>query len=154
MRYGLDEVFAPEQEIDFGKTYTGAGGQPVKWKTMKTPENGYFSLWDKVTPYEFVVTYTVSWIYSPADKEVVLMEGSDDGIKVFLNDEPVFRFLDVRIAAPDQDTIPLNLKKGWNKLMLKVENNFGGYAFFARIVDRERNLVFKSGIGSDSPNGR
>ncbi|MFP3860344.1 MAG: hypothetical protein ACLFUW_05940, partial [Bacteroidales bacterium] len=73
-------------------------------------------------------------------QELPLMFGSDDGAKVFLNDEEIYRFLDVRIAAPDQDTIPLELSKGWNKLLIKAENNFGGYAFYARIIDRNKNL--------------
>ncbi len=140
LRYGLDTVYPPEEEIDFNKTYTGAEGQSVKWRQIKTPKNGYFRLWDKVKPYEFVVTYAQTYIYSPEKQTVPLFIGSDDGIKVFLNDEELFRFLAVRISAPDQDEIALKLNKGWNSLLLKIENNFGGYAFFARILDINNNL--------------
>ena len=142
LRYGLDTPFPPEREISPDKSYTGAGGMTVQWKKYSTPEDGYFSLWDKVVPYEFVVCYAATSIFSPTDQTVVFYLGSDDGSKVFLNGKEIFRFLDVRIAEPDQDKIILDLKKGWNNLLLKIENNFGGYAFYARIIDKNQNLIF------------
>ena len=60
---------------------------------------------------------------------------------MFLNDKELYRFLDVRISAPDQDKVILPLKKGWNKLLLKLENNFGGYGFYARILDNDETLI-------------
>lgn len=142
LRYGLDTLYPPEQEINLTKTYLGADSQRVKWKKYKTPERGYFTLWDKCKPYEFVVCYALTYVYSAQEQSVPLLIGSDDGSKVFLNDQELYRFLDVRIAAPDQDKVELNLKKGWNKLLLKIENNFGGYAFFARILDTNNNLRY------------
>jgi hypothetical protein len=142
LRYGLDTVYPPEEEINLTKEYIGADSQRVKWEKYKTPERGYFKLWDKCKPYEFVVCYALTYVYSPEEQSVPLLIGSDDGSKVFLNDEELYRFLDVRIAAPDQDNVKLNLKKGWNKLLLKIENNFGGYAFFARILDANSNLRY------------
>ena len=47
----------------------------------------------------------------------------------------------MRIAAPDQDQLMLELRRGWNQLLIKAENNFGGYAFYARVVDINKNLV-------------
>lgn len=146
LRYGLDTPYSPETEIDLSETHSGVDGQPIHWQKIRTPEGGYVSLWDKVEPYEFVVCYAVSYIYSDTEQEVPLLIGSDDGSKVFLNKEEKYRFLDVRIAAPDQDTVPLNLRKGWNELLLKIENNFGGYAFYARVIDRKKDLRFSADI--------
>jgi hypothetical protein len=139
-RLGLDMVYPPEKEIDLNKSYLGADSQQVKWQLYKTPETGRFQLWDKVNPYELVVVYALTYVYSPADQILPLLLGSDDGVKVFLNDETIHRKLLVRISEPDQDIIPLKLTKGWNKLLIKIENNFGGYAFFARIKDLENSL--------------
>jgi len=142
LRYGLDKVYPPEEKVDLKAVYKGIDDKPVKWKKVKTPANGYISLWDKFDPYEFVVCYAVSYIHSDRDTTVPLLLGSDDGAKVFLNGNELYRFLDVRIAAPDQDTIPLALKKGWNELLVKVENNFGGYAFYTRVIDRDGLLSY------------
>ncbi|MBD3225179.1 MAG: DUF2961 domain-containing protein, partial [Caldithrix sp.] len=141
LRYGLDTVYPPQKEDKQNAVYEGVDGQEVSWQTIDTPENGYVSLWDKVDPYEFVISYAQTYIYSPEEQTVPLFIGSDDGSKVFLNGQELYRFLDVRIAAPDQDRVELPLKKGWNRLLLKLENNFGGYAFYARLIDRNENLT-------------
>ncbi|HEX2982160.1 MAG TPA: glycoside hydrolase family 172 protein [Ignavibacteriales bacterium] len=139
-RYGIDNIFPPEKEIDFTRTYEGANGQTAKWDSIKTPKSGYVSLTKYFDPYELIISYAFTYIYSPEEQTVPLFISSDDGSKVFLNDKELYRFLDVRIAAPDNDKIDLHLKKGWNKLLLKIENNLGGYGFYARIVDIKDNL--------------
>jgi len=143
VRLGLDSVYAPEKEIILDKTYIGVDEQEIGWEKIDGRDGGYgMGLWRMYDPYEFVVCYALTYIYSPEDQEVPFMFSSDDGSKVFLNDEQLYRFLEVRVASPDDEEIPLQLRKGWNKLLLKVENNFGGYAFYARVIDRNKNLVF------------
>lgn len=143
LRFGLDSIYPPEKEIDLAATYKGSDGQEVSWKRISGEKGGYgMNLWEHFKPYEFIVVYALTYVYSPEDQTVPMLIGSDDGAKVFLNDEQLYRFLEVRIAAPDQDTIDLPLKKGWNKLMVKAENNFGGFAFYARIIDRNDNLKY------------
>ena len=70
------------------------------------------------------------------------MIGSDDGAKVFFNNKEVYRYLGVRVAEPDQAIIPVHLRIGWNKLLLKIENNLGGYAFYGRILDPGNTLYY------------
>ncbi len=142
LRYGIDSVYPPERQVNLQAEYNGINGQTIHWTRYKTPENGYFSLWDKVNPYEFVISYAFTLVYSPMDQTVPFFIGSDDGSKVFLNGKEYYRFLDIRVAAPDQDIIQLPLKKGWNELLLKLENNFGGYAFYARIRDKNGSLKY------------
>jgi hypothetical protein len=140
-RLGLDSVYPPEEVVDLNAMYTGMKSKNIKWQYVKTPENGYINLTDKILPYEFAVCYAVTYIYSEMNKTVTLFIGSDDGAKVFLNNKQLYRYLGVRIAEPDQAEIKLNLKPGWNKLMLKIENNLGGYAFYARISRRDTTLI-------------
>jgi hypothetical protein len=140
-RLGLDMVFPPENEFNPTKTYQGVNNQVVGWTLDKTPASGRMDLY-KYNPFELVIVYAVTFIYSPADQTLPLLLGSDDGVKVLLNDKEIHRVLVIRVAEPDQDRVPVNLKKGWNKLMLKIENNFGGYNFYARVLDRKKSLVF------------
>ena len=141
-RPGLDFAYPPEKEIDINKTYSGVNQQLLKWQRYSEGKTGYeMKLRQLIEPDEFVITYALTYVYSPADQPATLLFGSDDAAKVFLNDQEVYRFFDLfRIAAPDQDKINLRLKKGWNKLLLKVENNFGGYAFYARIVGVKQEI--------------
>jgi hypothetical protein len=140
-RLGLDSVYPPEEVIDLNTMYTGLKSKNIKWQYIRTPENGYINLTDKILPYEFAVCYAVTYIYSAANKTVTLYIGSDDGAKVFLNNKQLYRYLGIRIAEPDQAEIALNLKTGWNKLLIKIENNLGGYAFYARISERDSTLI-------------
>jgi hypothetical protein len=113
----------------------------VKWQLVKTPKSGRVDLYS-FDPYELVVVYALAYVYSPKDQTLPLLLGSDDGVKVFLNGKEIHRVLMIRIAEPDQDRVPLALEKGWNTLLLKIENNFGGYNFYARILDLEDSLKF------------
>ena len=144
LRFGLDSIFAPEKVTDLRASCTGTDGKVLRWKEFDTPPGGYFSLWDKIDPYEFAVTYALVYVYSPVEQVVPFLFGSDDGIKVFLNHSELFRYLGVRIASADQDEIGLPLKQGWNELLLKIENNFGGYAFYARIIDQLGTIKYGS----------
>jgi hypothetical protein len=138
-RLGLDTPYPPEKEIDLGKRYKGVNDKEIGWTLDKTPESGRMDLY-KYEPYEHVVVYALTYIYSPEDKTVPLLLGSDDGIKVVLNDKEVHRVLTVRLCEPDKDRVQLNLKEGWNKLLLKIENNLGGYSFYARLLDLDKSL--------------
>lgn len=140
LRLGLDSVYIPEKVADTMQEYEGAGGQPIRWRYVQTPENGYLSLRDYVLPNELVVTYALTWVWSDSERPMILLVGTDDGGKVFFNDRMVYRYLGVRVAEPDQAIIPVRMQKGWNKLMIKVENNLGGYAFYARFVDPDNTL--------------
>ena len=85
LRFGLDSIYPPEKEIDFSTSYTGAEGQQVSWQNVSGEKGGYgMSLWNYFKPYEFIVIYAVTYVYSPEEQTVPLMIGSDDGSKVFL----------------------------------------------------------------------
>jgi DUF1680 family protein len=56
--------------------------------------------------------------------------GSNDGIQVWFNGERVLARDIGRKAAPDQDVINLNFKKGVNKLLVKINNRAAGHAFY------------------------
>lgn len=144
LRLGLDSIYPPEEVVDLDGTCFGLTGEPLHWRFIQTPDNGYVTLTDKIKPGELVVCYSVTYIYSPREIIVPFYFGSDDGIKVFLNNKLIHRYLGIRVAEPDQSMIYLRIKKGWNKLLLKIENNFGGYGFYARILDRDHLLTISA----------
>ena len=140
-RLGLDSVYTPETVADTGMEYSGVGGKPIRWKYVRTNPYGYMPLRDHLYPNEQVVTYAMTWVWSETERNILLMVGTDDGGKVFFNDKLVYRYLGLRVAIPDQVSIPVHVMKGWNKLLMKVENNLGGYGFYARFIDPDNTLV-------------
>ena len=88
-----------------------------------------------MSPATYTVAYAYANVTAPEDREVKLCVGSDDGIQVWLNgtkvlDENVFRG-----AAPDQNSVPVRLRKGENRLMVKVDTDIGGWGFYLRFLD-------------------
>jgi hypothetical protein len=127
--------------MDLTKSYAGVEQRPVRWTLAKTPANGRMDMY-QYDPYEMVVVYALTYVYSPTDQTLPFLLGSDDGVKLFLNGKEIHRVLMTRVARPDQDRVPLELKKGWNALLLKIENNYGGDNFYARVIDPAHSLTF------------
>jgi len=139
-RLGIDLVYPPEKRIDLAAAYEGVEGQSVRWAPVRAREDGFVELYG-FKPNELVVVYALSYVLSPTEQTLPLLLGSDDGVKVFLNGTPVHRVLTLRGAEPDQDRVPLHLARGWNALLLKVENNYGGYGFYARVRDPSHTIT-------------
>ncbi|HEY9167113.1 MAG TPA: glycoside hydrolase family 172 protein [Candidatus Kryptonia bacterium] len=141
-RLGLDIPYPPEKEIRLSGTYSGVGGQKIKWQRVKAGNDGMVNLLGHFNPEELVVSYATTQVYSPKEQALTFLIGSDDGVKVFVDGKVLFRKLENRGAQADQDTMSVKLKKGWNTILMKVENNLGGYGFFARIADPARTLKY------------
>ena len=73
-----------------------------------------------------------------------MLIGSDDGVRIWLNDKLIHTNPAYRGAYPDQDKIPVQLKEGWNKLMIKVLQGHGGWGYYVRFVDPEQILQWST----------
>jgi hypothetical protein len=76
--------------------------------------------------------YFARSLRTPIARRVRVHLGSDDGLQVYLNGAEVYENRTQRGVAPDQDTVLLDLVAGENILLVKVVNNEGPGAFFAR----------------------
>lgn len=128
------------------KKYTGLGrtADPVEvtWKYALSgggpAGHDNFVNFDKLfSPNEWVIAYAFTRVYSPVDQEAVLSTGSDDGIRVWLNKELVIDNYIGRGAAPGQDKAAIKLNKGWNDVLVKVEERIGGWGFFMDFLDKQ-----------------
>ena len=64
--------------------------------------------------------YAHVYVYSPSARNVQLKLGSDDGIQVRLNGNEILSNDVYRGITLDADVVNTTLKKGWNRLLLKV----------------------------------
>jgi hypothetical protein len=136
---GLETVYPPETEVDFTHTYPGESGT-AKWQTtswqIPAPESDpsvFINLEKRFTPKDHVVAYAVSYIISDREQPVVLSIGSDDGCKVWLNDALVLSHPEPRPPEPGQDHIPVTLKAGVNRVMMKVANEGGQWGLYLQV---------------------
>jgi hypothetical protein len=136
-RAGMDSIYPPEAAIDRNQVYPGLYGKPLRWQILKTPADGFVSFDKMIRADEPAVFYALTYIYSPEDRTATLLIGSDDAIKVYYNYSKVLSLKGDRTIDPDQGRSFIKLNKGWNKLLLKIENMAGKFGFYARILDRE-----------------
>ncbi|HEX9975231.1 MAG TPA: glycoside hydrolase family 172 protein [bacterium] len=139
---GLMISYPPEKEIDLRKSYQGKDGLNVKWQIIKADEKGFVDLDKFLKPNDSTVAYALTYVWSPDEQKVKIFAGSDDGIRIWLNDELVHHHLVKRGPIPDNDRAEGMLKKGWNKLLIKVEEGEGWWGFYVRIPDPEKRLRF------------
>jgi hypothetical protein len=92
------------------------------------------------------VTYAFTQIKSPRDSEVALLLGSDDGVMVWLNDKLAHlngtagsRNVDEETVQTyyTEPTVKLRLRKGWNRLLIKIENQGDDWGFLARFANAD-----------------
>jgi hypothetical protein len=86
--------------------------------------------------------YGLAYVHSPDDRSSHILLGSDDGVRVWLNDELVHSNPAYRGQSVDQDKVKVSLHKGWNKLLVKVLQGAGGWGFSLRFADPDGVLRF------------
>ena len=110
----------------------------VDWKP--TPVADQVDLSSLFPGHANCVAYLRAEIVAEQDSDALLLMGSDDGLKVWLNDAVVHSNNVDRGLIVDQDRAPIRLRKGANRLLLKVTQGGGGWAACARIagIDGQR----------------
>ena len=83
------------------------------------------------------VAYLRTHVWSPEQQDARLEIGSDDGVKVWLNDGVVHANNTSRGVSPGQDKVAISLDQGWNALMLKVSQGSGDWGACVRIRNPE-----------------
>ena len=92
-------------------------------------------------PYHFAVLYGYTTIHSDTDRKTFLEIGTDDSGKAYLNGNLVHS-AHVIHGTNNRDFVPVELKKGVNTLLIKVEDCGGPGGFIARMVNQTpKNLA-------------
>lgn len=136
----INSVYPPEQGVDLQARYnTVVGGKSyiARWQEVSAKAHNVdfnrFYAGDGIVPNAYA--YALGYVFSPVERRVKLAIGSDDGIRVWLNDTVVHDHRVARPAKPDEDVVDATLRAGWNKVLLRVENRSAGWEFFFRIAD-------------------
>nr|HPI74204.1 hypothetical protein [bacterium] len=91
-------------------------------------------------PFEFrkeAAAYAAAWIHSVKQQSALLLCGSDDGLKAWLNGTLLFQHDRFHRLIADSDSSQVVLQPGWNLLLLKVSNGSGGWQVCARFQGAE-----------------
>ena len=138
-------AYPPERQTGLSEKYSGKNGLNVSWTTVQAEASGYVRLDRLLQPAEKAVAYAMAYVRSPSDRTARMLVGSDDGVRIWVNGELIHSNPVYRGAAPDQDNVPVTLRKGWNKVLVKVLQGGGGWGFYLRFADPMNELAF--GLG-------
>jgi hypothetical protein len=88
---------------------------------------------------EYVCAYAMVMVESPKKKAVQFRVGSNDQIKIWLNQKEIWNWNNPsgRLLEFDEDIIPVSLPKGKSQILLKVSNLGGKWGFCFRITDSD-----------------
>jgi CubicO group peptidase (beta-lactamase class C family) len=126
-----------------------ANEQELKWFYHAAEQNivDFDVLFNKA---DFAAGYALAEVKAEAEQKAFLAIGSDDGLKVWLNGKLVHENWVPRSITADEDLISLQLRKGSNQLLIKIQDIEMGWGFTARFLDKAAlsdRLVDASGKG-------
>jgi CubicO group peptidase (beta-lactamase class C family) len=137
------------------QTYAGMkqkiGGRELEWKVVES-KTDTVDLNAGGGGGDFAVAYAYAEIKLPVEISGVLGIGSDDAIKVWLNGKLIHENWVARACGADDDVVPVAFQHGTNRLLLKIQNMEGDWAFTCRLMSPEsqaQKLVRAVWAGSD-----
>lgn len=133
---GLKQVHGPEQGFRADANYDGTHGA-IRWQPARVPLGDYLDLRKRLGRDQQVVAYARAQLRSPRDQNVVFYLGSDDGVKIWLNESPVYERQIYRGCIEGEDHFKGQLREGINELLIKVDQGSADWGFAIEAVDEE-----------------
>lgn len=115
------------------------------WKQVAA-DGDHLDLNHHVSPKAPVFGYLLVFVHSPVARTARALLGSDDGVRVWANGALVWSHAIHRPLSPDQDPFDVPLRAGWNRLLLKVKNDDGGYGVTLRLADPDGALRYAHAV--------
>ena len=116
----------------------GETGGEATWQSLYAP-TGYLDFSTALTPNTSVVAYAHLYLFAPAVTPCNLVFGATDGIRIRLNGELLYTLRTQRAKAdPNQMNLPITLQAGWNRLLVKLDQDaVGNWGCYLRLVSTD-----------------
>jgi tetratricopeptide (TPR) repeat protein len=131
---GCDTDFGPEAaSLDLSATFPGAKGREVSWRKLTAqPADGYVDLATAIRPNREAVAYAVTWLEAPQETRVALGVGTSGAFRLWVNGQLAAKEDRYNLPRPDQSRVSVKLRKGLNRVLLKVCQESGPLGFYLR----------------------
>ena len=146
----MEISFAPERQIILAGSYVGKKRQAVVWKKLpwKAPvadfEGQDYRMVDLSVSLKRIppaAAYAIAHVFVPKNTPADLLVGSQGGIVLWVNGVEVFRETYMRYGRPDQASVGIQLRRGWNLLRVKAVDEGNVWGFYLRLLGRDGNPV-------------
>jgi HEAT repeat protein len=135
------KAYFPEERIVLEGVQTASiGGRERRfaWRQVQsTSLEGVIDLEQLFRRAQETCAYAYAEVESASERDVLLKIGSDDGVVVWLNGERVHANNATRPLIIDQDTAAARLQAGKNRILVKILQGGGQWAFCVRLADRD-----------------
>jgi hypothetical protein len=139
---GFSEVFTPEKEFNPDKAFVNKDDTEINWQEITIKNDGIIDFDRWFGQADNKAAYAHVYVWSPKEKTFELKLGSDDGVKVWVNNQEIFKNEVQRALVIDQDKMQVLLHNGWNDLLIKVVNISGEWELILHFIDPDKELRY------------
>ena len=144
------EIAGPYQKSNlpgsdlFDVTFPPETNEEVEWRKITLGKDGQSQTvvqFDHIYDKTNAVAYMRTGFQSEKTRPAILEIGSDDGVKVWLNEKMMHSLNVQRAVNPGEDKVEVVIQEGWNDLLLKVTQDGGGWGAVVCITDSDKNAL-------------
>ncbi|MCP4248861.1 MAG: CehA/McbA family metallohydrolase [bacterium] len=136
--------------------FDGKGDGPIAWQARQADESGYLDLGTLHGGSglgQNAIAYARTWLFAPDDRTVRFALGTDDGCRLWINDVLIHEDNTRHGADPYRYVGRMQLKSGWNRVLVKVENGVGDFGLYFRIFDQAVRAAADGGATGSTGRG-
>ena len=148
---GCDTDWGPESGLDLKAVYPAARGD-LGWKPLtQASVDGYVDVGAAVRPNQKAVAYALTVLDADRADDVVFALGTAGAYRLFVNGALVGKGQNYNVARLDQARIKVPIRRGLNRVMLKVCNEGGPLGFYLRTERSASGLRLKVALQGTLP---
>jgi phosphoribosyl 1,2-cyclic phosphodiesterase len=135
---GLWADYGAMKDRSFSGKYRDMDGLEIEWRTLGVedlPDDGrvpFDWIYDRIE----ALAYAATDVELPADGEYRLLFGSDDGMRLWVDDKEVYCVSAERGQLADTEEIVMPLTKGKHRVTIAVEQRYGSWFFYFRMIPK------------------
>jgi|GEM_PF-5735377 len=135
---GLEEDFIGEETIQPEEGMESGG---FTWETLES-SGDFIDLKSHFSTGEDRVAYLHTYVHSPGTRAARIWTGSNDGLRIWLNGNLVRDTHVHRKERADAEATTVLFQKGWNRLLIKVENATGNqWGCYSRVFGLRGGVI-------------
>ncbi len=137
---GCDVDWGPESAPDLKATYP-AKSHEVGWQNVPVASlDGYVDLGTMIRPNTEAVAYALTFLEAPAETKANLVLGTSGAHRLWVNGHLVSKDDRYHLPRPEQSRVQVRLRRGVNRVLLKVCHDRGPFGFYLRQEKAEPGL--------------